>query len=335
MRTTTLDPRGRADAPALVVSGLAKTFRDSWGRRVQALRDVSLEVPPGEIFGLLGPNGAGKSTTLKIVLGLFRADRGEGRLLGESLGSVSVRRRIGFLPENPYFYDHLTATELLDTWASLSELPKRGRKERIRRMLERVGLDPAERRVLRKYSKGMLQRVGLAQALLHEPDLVILDEPMSGLDPIGRRQVRDLILALKSEGKTVILSSHVLSDVEALADRVGILSKGVLVRTGRLGDLVTPGRDGFEIEAAELPDSLVESWSADRVSRRSGDRILVKAADRAELKERVLQVFRSGGALLAVRPLHASLEDLFLASLGTETRHPGVERGSVERRRAA
>ncbi len=314
MSVISMPGAGRNPA-ALSVARLSKTYRDSWGRRVTALREVTFSVATGEIFGLLGPNGAGKSTTLKIVLGLLPATGGMGSLLGKALGTVPVRARLGFLPENPYFYDYLTAPEFLDTCASLTGLPRRGRRERIAAVLERVGLDPAERKRLRKFSKGMLQRVGLAQAIVHDPELVILDEPMSGLDPVGRRQVRELILGLKDEGKTVILSSHVLPDVEALCDRVGILVGGVLRRTGRVSDLVRTGGAGFEIEVAGLPPALFRAWSDAGLARESGDRILIGVGAAEDLESRVGQVLAAGARLLAVRPLQASLEDAFLAEL--------------------
>ncbi len=324
-----------AGEAALAAARLAKTYRDSWGRRTEALDDVTFAVRPGEIFGLLGPNGAGKSTTLKIVLGLLKPTRGAGMLLGKPLGSVAVRRRLGYLPENPYFYDYLTAREFLDTCAVLTGVPRRGRRERIERTLERVGLDPAEGRRLRKFSKGMLQRVGLAQAILHDPELVILDEPMSGLDPVGRRQVRDLILELRGEGKTVIFSSHVLPDVEALCDRVGILVRGRLRRTGAVRELVRNAGSGYEIEAADLPASLAGSWTGSGAARVSGDRFLIAAADRGEMEERVGQVLTAGGALLGVRPVRDSLEDVFLAELDADRPEPVAAEPRTERRGAA
>ena len=318
---------------ALSVARLAKTYRDSWGRRIVALEDVTFSVAPGEIFGLLGPNGAGKSTTLKIVLGLLPATSGLGTLLGKKLGDVATRRRLGFLPESPYFYDYLTAREFLDTCAELTSMPRAGRRDRIEGTLARVGLDPHEKRRLRKFSKGMLQRVGLAQAILHDPELVILDEPMSGLDPVGRRQVRDLILELKAQGKTVIFSSHVLPDVEAVCDRVGILVEGVLRRIGSVRDLMRSDQTDFEIEVRDLPASLRQSWTAEGIARKSGDRTVVAAPGRAEMEERVQQVIRSGAALLAVRPVRASLEDVFLAELRETV--PPADPAHHERRGAA
>jgi ABC-2 type transport system ATP-binding protein len=305
----------RESVEVLTLDRLAKTYRDSWGRRREALIDVSLSVSRGEIFGLLGPNGAGKSTALKIVLGLLKPSGGGGMLLGRPLGDVLARGRLGFLPENPYFYDYLSAPEFLDTSATLNGLPRRGRRDLIALTLDRVGLDPGDKRRLRKFSKGMLQRVGLAQAIMHDPELIILDEPMSGLDPVGRRQVRDLILTLKEEGKTVIFSSHVLPDVEALCDRVGILVEGRLRRVGAVGDLMQIEEAGFEIEVAGLPASLWETWSDRGLARQGGDRVLVGAATQNEMEERVQQIIRSGASLLAVRPRQVSLEDVFLAEL--------------------
>ena len=325
----TLAAMRQESAAALTLEHLAKTYRDSWGRRHPALADVSFSVSRGEIFGLLGPNGAGKSTALKILLGLLRPSGGTGTLLGLPLGTAAARARVGFLPENPYFYDYLSAQEFLDTCATLSGLPRRGRGDLIALTLDRVGLDPEERRRLRKFSKGMLQRVGLAQAILHDPELVILDEPMSGLDPVGRRQVRDLMLALKEEGKTVIFSSHVLPDVEALCDRVAILVKGRVRREGAVGDLLRIEDAGFEIEVSGLAPSLWETWSDQGIARQAGDRVLVTAATQDEMETRVQQVLRSGGSLLAMRPRQASLEEVFLAELdqaGLDTA-TGLERG--------
>jgi ABC-2 type transport system ATP-binding protein len=234
------------------------------------------------------------------------------------MGSVAARARIGFLPENPYFYDYLTAHEFLDTCASLASLPRAGRRQRIHELLERVGLDPGLKLRLRKYSKGMLQRVGLAQAIIHDPEVLILDEPMSGLDPIGRRQVRDLILSLKREGKTVIFSSHVLSDVEALCDEVGILVKGKLKQQGWVRDLL-PHKSGFEIEVRDLPSSLWEHWSSRDVAKRTGDRVIVTVADRNELEERLRQILGTSAMLMAVKPMRGSLEDVFMAEVESES----------------
>jgi ABC-2 type transport system ATP-binding protein len=326
-------PSGPAPHAALALSGVAKVFRTSWGRRVLALTRVSLEVRRGEIYGLLGPNGAGKSTTLKILLGFMKPSSGTGSVLDRPLGSVESRRRTGFLPENPYFYDYLTATEFLEACAALSEVPAAGRKARIAGLLERVGLDPGSRLRLRKYSKGMLQRVGLAQAILHDPELLILDEPMSGLDPSGRREVRDLILEQRREGKTVLFSSHVLPDVEALCERVGILVRGELRQSGRVTELIERVHAGFEVEVRDLSGPLRNHWMEAGILRESGDRHIVTASNRDELEERIRQILGARATLFSVKPLQGSLEDVFLAEVG-ETDPPTVRR-TVAGREAA
>src|SRR5690242_20466399 len=214
--------------PAIETSNLQKTYSIGFWRKKPrvALRPLSLQVHEGEIFGYLGPNGAGKTTTLKLLMGLVFPSAGSARILGMDVSDPRVKAQIGFLPEQPYFYDYLTARELLDYYGQLSGMPANGLGAKIDAMLARVGLPDAAHTQLRKFSKGMLQRVGIAQAILHEPKVVFLDEPMSGLDPMGRREVRDLIEQLKKEGKTVFFSTHILSDAEALCDRVAILNHG-------------------------------------------------------------------------------------------------------------
>ncbi|MGH7230210.1 MAG: ABC transporter ATP-binding protein, partial [Nitrospiraceae bacterium] len=228
---------------AIVIEGLTKTFKSGWPGRppIQALSGLSLSVRRGEIYGFLGPNGAGKTTTLKILLGLMRATSGHAEVLGVPAGDVNVHRHIGFLPESPYFYDYLTAEEFLAFYGHLAGQSGEELDRRVTSLLGMVGLSEARTRQLRKFSKGMLQRVGLAQALIHDPELVILDEPMSGLDPIGRKQVRDLILGLRDKGKTVFFSTHIIPDVEMICDRVGIVVKGKLLATGRVDELVSNG----------------------------------------------------------------------------------------------
>jgi len=321
--------KGDREPAAVRLEGLSKTFRDSWGKRVTALRDVTLSVASGEVFGILGPNGAGKSTTFKILLGLLRAGGGRGEILGSPMGSVEARARLGYLPESPYFYDYLTPQEFLATCAVLSGKAEAGRPDRLRDVLARVGLDPGEKRRLRKFSKGMLQRLGLAQAILHDPDLLILDEPMSGLDPVGRSRFRDIILELKGEGKTVIFASHVLPDVEALCDRVAILIKGKVRATGAVGDLVGHGGEGFEVEASGVPEAVFTGWEREGRARKAGDRVLVTAPDAHELETVVNQVFRGGANLLGVRPLRANLEDVFLAELARDEAGLETTRGAA------
>ena len=225
---------------AIVVERLTKTYKPVWPwlKETTVLSDVSLSVGQGEIFGFLGHNGSGKTTTMKILLGLLRATGGRIELLGAPVTDVAVHSRIGYLQESPYFYDYLTAEEFLCFYGKLAGLSRETVRQRTPELLERVGLTEARDRQLRKFSKGMLQRIGLAQAIIHDPELVILDEPMSGLDPIGRKEVRDLILSLRDQGKTIFFSTHIVSDVEMICDRVGILAKGKLLASGRIQDLV-------------------------------------------------------------------------------------------------
>ncbi|ABA89381.1 ABC transporter, ATP-binding protein [Syntrophotalea carbinolica DSM 2380] len=224
----------------VIVDGVCKTFREGLrGRKVQALQGVSVSVHQGEVFGFLGLNGAGKSTTIKVLLNLIRPDVGKATILGRDVRDPSVRNRVGFLPENPYFYDYLTGEELLWFGGRASGVAKKVLKKRIPLLMEQVGLTDAGKRHLRTYSKGMVQRAGLALAIVHDPDVVILDEPMSGLDPLGRKMVGDMILSLRGEGKTVFFSSHILNDIERFCDRIGIIAKGRLRLTGKLSELVS------------------------------------------------------------------------------------------------
>jgi ABC-2 type transport system ATP-binding protein len=229
-------------APVVQTYNLAKTYRTGFwlNQTVTPLKGVELTVQTGETFGLLGPNGAGKTTLLKILLGILRPSQGRATLLGRPVGDRAVKHRIGYLPENPYFYDSLTGWEFLQYTAGLFGIPQRVQRQRIPALLEQVQLPEAaaRKKQLRKYSKGMLQRIGLAQALINDPDVVFLDEPMSGLDPTGRRMVRDVILTLKDQGKTIFFNSHVLSDVEAICDRVAILHQGQMICSGSLDDLL-------------------------------------------------------------------------------------------------
>lgn len=231
------------DRPAVVETfELKKAYRTGFwlNQKIVSLKSCTLQVFQGETFGLLGPNGAGKTTLLKTLLGIVRPTAGRGRLLGEPLGDRSVKQRIGYLPENPYFYDYLTGWEILKFTAGLFQIPRSVQRQRIVELLDMVGLaqSTARKKQLRQYSKGMLQRIGLAQALINDPDVVFLDEPMSGLDPMGRYQIREIILSLKSKGKTVFFNSHILSDVEMICDRVAILADGELICVGSLQELL-------------------------------------------------------------------------------------------------
>ena len=294
--------------PALELEGVRKSFRSHWTfRRTEVVRDLSLSVEAEEVFGFLGPNGAGKTTTIKTVLGLLHADAGAIRIFGRSHLDPEVRRRVGFLPENPYFYDYLTGRELLSFYARFFRLGLADRRRRIDELLERTGVAGAADRPLRKYSKGMLQRLALAQALLGDPELVILDEPMSGLDPIGRRDVRDLILDLRRRGTTVFFSSHILQDAELLCDRVGILVQGRLRSAGRLRDLVGDRVRCWEVALAGAD----EAMPGDVLSRRQGE-VLRRVSSEEELRALLQAVGRGGGRILSIVPQRASLEEVFL-----------------------
>ena len=301
---------------AIVIEKLTKTYKPTWlwQQPATVLSEVSLSVGRGEIFGFLGPNGAGKTTTMKILLGLMRATSGSVELLGAPASDVNVHRQIGYLPESPYFYDYLTAEEFLVFYGRLAGLNKVELQQRVPLLLTRVGLTDAHTRPLRKFSKGMLQRIGLAQALIHDPELVILDEPMSGLDPVGRKDVRDIILSLRDQGKTVFFSTHIISDVEMICDRVGILAKGKLLAMGRIEDLVSRHvAQSVEVVCEglvgeEIP--LIKS-AAVRVLQR-GDRCWMIIPGQNKVEEVLVAIRQAGGRLISVIPHKGSLEEIFL-----------------------
>ena len=244
-----------ADVPAVEITNLTKVYKDFWGRpKVVALDDLNLTVRRGEVFGLLGPNGSGKSTTIKLLLGLIFPTRGTARVLGRPVGDPEVNARVGFLPEESYLYRFLNGEETLRFYGKLFKIPRRELNERVPMLLDAVGLDRrARKRKLREYSKGMARRIGLAQALVNDPDLVVLDEPTTGLDPIGTREMKDLIVSLKEQGKTVILCSHLLADVEDVCDRVTILFRGRMQTLGDVREL-TQVRDVTQVEAAGMTE---------------------------------------------------------------------------------
>jgi len=293
-------------------------------RKVRALDALSLTVNQGEIFGFLGANGAGKTTTLKLLMRLIFPTAGGARILGNDIADVSMHSRIGYLPENPYFYDYLTALEFLNFCGQIFGLSKVELNTRSKELLTSVRLD--ERRwntQLRKFSKGMLQRVGLAQALVNDPEVVFLDEPMSGLDPIGRREVRDLIARLRQEGKTVFMCSHILSDIEVLCDRVAILRGGRLSQVGYLDDLrqQVAGRNQVEVVLSGIDESALKPYlPGDNdfllTSTPAGLRIEIK--DERDVDSVIAALRKAGGKLVSVQPLKQSLEELFLESGGSE-----------------
>ncbi len=275
-----------------------------------------MQVEDGEVFGLLGPNGAGKSTTIKLLMGIIFPTTGSARILGKAVSDVSMHRDIGYLPEQPYFYDYLTAAEVLDYFARFHGFSAAERKERVQKMLQKVGLETAGKIQLRKFSKGMLQRVGLAQAILHDPKLVILDEPMSGLDPVGRREVRDIILELKNAGKTILFSTHILPDAETLCDRVGVIAGGQLRGVGAPGSIVGVKSLGMEI-VFELTGSGPQFEAIRAKAAKSGANYRMNASE-SELYA-VLTELREGGAkIISVTQIKSTLEDFFMELVGKD-----------------
>ena len=298
------------------ISNLTKDYEVGFWRKrkVRALDDLSLSVDAGQIFGFLGANGAGKTTTLKLLMRLIFPTSGTARILDRDIQDVGMHERIGYLPENPYFYDYLTAREFLDYCAQIFGYPAADRKRRAADLLARVNLD--EKRwdtQLRKFSKGMLQRVGLAQSLINDPEIVFLDEPMSGLDPVGRREVRDLIASLRADGKTVFMCSHILSDIEVLCDRVAILKRGRLAQVGHLDELRqrNEGPNRMEVlatgaEAAALADLAQADISA------SPRGLRIEIANENEIESVLAALRKAGGKVVSIQPVKQSLEELFL-----------------------
>ena len=296
-------------------AGLTKVFVSDWKRtRTTAVDRLDLEVGAGEIFGFLGPNGAGKTTTLKLLLGLLRPSGGSAEILGEDPRGLAHRDRLGYLPENPYFYDYLTGREFLDFCGRLCGLAGSVRRERIGRLLALVGVEEAADLRLRRYSKGMLQRIGLAQALVNDPQLLILDEPQSGLDPAGRKQVRDLILELRRQGRTILFSSHILADAEMICDRVGIMSRGRLVASGRLDELLRARVRGVEFQAEGLAAPARDALRGRAaIFLEEGSRVqFTLPGDETQVPEVLALIAAAGGRLVALAPQRETLEDVFL-----------------------
>jgi ABC-2 type transport system ATP-binding protein len=279
-------------------------------KKKTSLEGLTMRVEEGEVFGFLGPNGAGKSTTIKLLVGLIFPTAGRARILGKSIFDISMHQDIGYLPEQPYFYDYLTASELLDYFARFHRLSAQDRKERVDRMLKKVGLETARKIQLRKYSKGMLQRVGLAQAILHDPKVVILDEPMSGLDPVGRREVRDIILELKQAGKTVLFSTHILSDAEMLCDRVGVIVGGKLRGVGAPDEIVGMKTHSMEI-LFEYAGTAANLQCVLSKAMQTGKRYHLQIAE-ADLFTTLQQLGGAGAKILSVTPVRATLEEYFM-----------------------
>lgn len=292
-----------------------------WHKRPRrVLHGLNLTVETGEVFGLLGPNGAGKSTTLKILLRLIFPTSGTARILGRPLHDMGMHARIGFLPENPYFYDHLTPAEFLSYTAQLFGMPADDRRRRVASLIERVGLSEARDVPMRKFSKGMVQRLGVAQALINDPELVILDEPMSGLDPLGRREVRDIILGLREEGKTVLFSTHILPDAESLCDRVAILDRGRLQGCGELREILGLEAAATEVSLDKPRAELLREVGAHTSSVvRTGDRVRLVVPKEEDVRKVLDAALRHGAKVVSVNPVKASLEDYFLSRVTERT----------------
>lgn len=300
---------------AIEIIGLEKIYQVGFWRKhpKRALHPLHLAVEHGEIFGFLGPNGAGKTTTLKLLMGLVFPTSGSARILGKDWTDPAIKAEIGFLPEQPYFYDYLTAHELLNYYGQLSGVPAKGRNQRIEAVLQRVGLDDVKGIPLRKFSKGMLQRIGIAQAILHDPKVVFFDEPMSGLDPIGRREVRDLMEQLKHENKTVFFSTHILSDAEALCDRVAIIHQGQLRGVGAVEKLTSTVQGKVDVvwEGTQVPASLKALGAECHVT---GD--TVRAVITESQQDAVIDGLRRERVrLISITPIRTSLEEYFVENL--------------------
>lgn len=305
---------------AIETEGLTKDFSVGFWRPrpYRALDGLTLSVEQGEVFGFLGPNGAGKSTALKLLMQLLYPTAGTARILGRPAGDLDVKRRIGFLPENPYFYDHLSAEELLAYFGRLFGFRRTDLTSRVARVLDDVGIGAERRMRLRQYSKGMIQRVGLAQAVLNDPEVIFLDEPMSGLDPLGRRHVRQLMLKLRDRGCTVFFSSHILSDAEALCSRVGILAQGRLVTTGRVSDILEFELKGWELVVSNLPDELRASLEprVRSLTALAHGRYTLELPTDLPPDRLMPELSAAGVQVVSLNPLRDTLEDYFVQTIG-------------------
>ena len=306
---------------ALNVQQVKKSFRsDMMFSSREILHDVSFFGREGEILGFLGPNGAGKTTTIKIILGLLRPDDGSVRIFGRPAGEKSSRARIGYLPENPYFYPHLSLKEFLEFCGMLSGISKKKLSARCEEMISLVGLDGHERQKIKSFSKGMLQRTGLAQAILHDPDLLILDEPFSGLDPVGRKAVRDIILKLRKKGKTIFFSSHILPDMEALCDRTVIIKNGVITKSIGLDEVFRIGENRIEITARGCSSETVDDLRDYLEKVDSTDEETFLFVKKQEYIRTVIQhIYNAGGEILKVANEHPTLEEMFMNLVNDDT----------------
>ncbi len=313
--------------PAIEIEDLTKDFLLGFWKKhpVRALHNLSLAVETGEVFGFLGPNGAGKTTTIKILMNLLRPTSGRARILGEPPDAVTMRRRIGYLPENPYFYDYLTAEELLNYVGRLFGIAQPALQRKVRDLLRKVGLGDSGRTQLRRFSKGMIQRMGIAQAMINDPEVMFLDEPMSGLDPLGRREVRQVIASLKSRGVTVFFSSHILPDVEALCDRVAIMNRGRLQAAGALNEILKVKIEGHEVILSDVRPGVAEKLSGmcDQMAS-LGDRLYLRVGRSSQVAALVECALSYGAGLLSVNPIRQSLEDYFFQEITTSHQGTGA-----------
>jgi ABC-2 type transport system ATP-binding protein len=298
----------------LEITNLKKSFRSNFLiKKYHILKGIDISVEQGEIYGFLGPNGAGKTTTIKCILGLLFPDEGEILINDQPSASIAARSQIGFLPENPYFYDYLSASELLYFSASLFALPVAVARERIDLLIKQVGLEGHEHLKLRKFSKGMIQRLGMAQALIQDPVCLILDEPFSGLDPIGRKEFRDLILALKGQGKTIFFSSHILQDMEMMVDRVGIIINGRISRQGKLSEMIARSTQYHEVVCSRISEKQLAQINPHFVSR--DNQFIITLENEADINLVVESIIHNNGLVIAVNPVKKTLEDIFLNEL--------------------
>jgi len=300
---------------ALEIKDLSKSFRSNFlYKKTEVLKDVNITVKKGSIYGFLGPNGAGKTTTIKCILGMINPDSGTIRLSGKESGDVSDRYSIGFLPESPYYYDYLTAHETLALSGKLSSVSNKLIRERSEKIIKLVGLEGKENTLLKKFSKGMLQRIGLGQALVNNPDFIILDEPFSGLDPIGRKELRDIIISLKAEGKTVLFSSHILQDMELIVDDIGILINGKITKEGKLRDLVKDSVKYIDVVVTGIEKESIQKGTF-KFSM-IDEKLTTRVENHEDLNRFLNFVEKNGGKCTSVSQVSYSLEDLFLKEVG-------------------
>jgi len=302
---------------AIEVVELIKDFKtDFWKKEVRALDGISFQVPVGSIFGLIGPNGAGKTTTLKILTGLIWSTSGQSKIFGYSTSDIRSREEMGYLPEQAYYYDYLKTEEVIDFYGRLFGISKRGRKQKTDELLNLVGLSDKRGLKLRNFSKGMLQRIGIAQALVNDPKLIIFDEPMSGLDPMGRKDVRDIILRLRDQGKTILFSSHILSDVETLCDYVGILVQGKLRSCGAIADIMKPRVKNTELVFRGMSEGLQSgNWGEGVKARKIGNDVIFSTEKTEKIREILEWAKKSDLELISVIPHKETLEDIFVEEL--------------------